>query len=176
MNVRLLMSDMGIPPLRLPVYHETASGFVGQPLNRSESRSSLRSLRRLLEAARNRLWEFLSLPNCALEVLIHARWHGLVVLIRNVFAYHFRVQEAVTANAAMPLVMGEDVRTPLRAFRIGIGHFDNQINFEAPTIRPTLAERRRGHRPRSPKSAHIARSPFGYGETQRFKRPPRVPA
>ena len=65
-------------------------------------------------------------------------------------------------NAAMPLVMREDVRTPLRAFRIvfGIGHFDNQINFEAPTIRPTLAERRRGHRPRSPKSAHIARFIF----------------
>jgi hypothetical protein len=50
------------------------------------------------------------------------------VPISNVFAYHFRVQEAVTANAAMPLVMGEDVRTPLRAFRIvfGIGHFNNQ--------------------------------------------------
>jgi hypothetical protein len=44
---------------------------------------------------------------------------GMVSLcsLANVFAYHFRVQEAVTANAAMPLVMGEDVRTPLRAFR-----------------------------------------------------------
>jgi hypothetical protein len=41
MNVRLLMSDMGIPPLRLSVYHETASGFLGAVLNRSESRSSL---------------------------------------------------------------------------------------------------------------------------------------
>jgi hypothetical protein len=41
-----------------------------------------------------------------------------------VFAYHLRIQEAVTANAAMPLVAGEDVRTPLRAFRVvfGIGH------------------------------------------------------
>ena len=80
------------------------------------------------------------------------------------------LQEAVTANAAMPLVAGEDVRTPLGAFRVvfGIGHFDNQINFEAPTIRPSLAKRRCGHRPESPKSAHIARSSFGYGETQRF--------
>src|SRR5207247_730300 len=71
-------------------------------------------------------WEFLSLPNCAVEVLVHARRHGLVVLIGNVFAYHLRVQEAVTANAAMPLVAGEDVRTPLEAFRVvfGIGHFN----------------------------------------------------
>jgi hypothetical protein len=54
MNLRLLMSDMGIPPLRLPVYHEPTSGFLGADLNRSESRSSLRSLRGLPEAARNR--------------------------------------------------------------------------------------------------------------------------
>jgi len=33
-----------------------------------------------------RSWEFLSLPNCAVEVLVHARRHGLVVLISNVFA------------------------------------------------------------------------------------------
>jgi hypothetical protein len=72
----------------------------------------------LLEAARNRLWEFFSLPNCALEVLIHAWWHGLVVFISNVLAYHFRIEEAVTANAAMPLVACEDVRTPLGTFRI----------------------------------------------------------
>jgi hypothetical protein len=59
------------------------------------------------------------------EVLVHARRHGLIVLIGNVFAYHLRIQEAVTANAAMTLVAGEDVRTPLGAFRIvfGIGHF-----------------------------------------------------
>src|SRR5215831_6945902 len=63
-------------------------------------------------------WKLLSLPNCAVEVLVHARRHGLVVLIGNVFAYHLRVQEAVTANAAMPLVVGEDVRTPLGAFRV----------------------------------------------------------
>jgi hypothetical protein len=37
--------------------------------------------------------EFLSLPNCAVEVLIHAWWHGLVVLISNVFAYHLRYLE-----------------------------------------------------------------------------------
>src|SRR5436305_11798219 len=48
----------------------------------------------------------------------------------NVFAYHLRVEEAVTANAAKPLVAGEGVRTPLGAFRVvfGIGHLDNQIN------------------------------------------------
>jgi hypothetical protein len=42
----------------------------------------------------------------------------------------------------MPLVAPEGVRTPLGAFRVvfGIGHFDNQINFEAQTIRPTLAK------------------------------------
>jgi hypothetical protein len=59
-----------------------------------------------------------------MEVLIHAWWHGLVVLISNVFAYHLRIEEAVTANAAMPLVAREDVRTPLGAFRVvfGIGH------------------------------------------------------
>src|SRR6516164_5331756 len=68
-----------------------------------------------------RLREFLSLPNCAVEVLIHARQHGLVVLISSVFAYHLRVQEAVTANAAMPLVAGEDVRTPPGTFRIVFG-------------------------------------------------------
>ena len=68
--------------------------------------------------------DFLSLPNCAPEVFVHARRHVFVVLIRDVFAYHLRVQEAVTANAAMPLVAGEDVRTPLGAFRVvfGIGH------------------------------------------------------
>src|SRR5215468_8146299 len=71
-------------------------------------------------------WEFLSLPNCAVEVFVHARWHGLVVLIGNVFAYHLRVQKAVTANTATPLVAGEDVRTPLGAFRVvfGVGHFN----------------------------------------------------
>jgi Protein of unknown function (DUF1488) len=35
------------------------------------------------------------------EVFVHARRHVFVVLIRDVFAYHLRVQEAVTANAAM---------------------------------------------------------------------------
>jgi len=82
-----------------------------------------------------RSWEFLSLPNSAVEVLVDARRHGLVVLISNVFAYHLRVQEAVTANAAMPLVAGEDVRTPLGAFRVvfGIGHFNNQPSASAST-------------------------------------------
>jgi hypothetical protein len=38
MNSRRFMSDMGIPPLRLPVYHEPTPGFLGVDLNRSESR------------------------------------------------------------------------------------------------------------------------------------------
>jgi hypothetical protein len=73
-----------------------------------------------------RSWEFLSLPNCAVEVLVHARRHGLVVLIGDVFAYHLRIQEAITANAAMPLVAGKHVGTPLGASRVvfGIGHFN----------------------------------------------------
>src|SRR5262249_28289727 len=89
-----------------------------------------------------RSWKLLSLPNRAVEVLVHARRHSLVVLIGNVFAYHLRILEAITANAAMPLVAGEGVRTPFGAFRVvfGIGHFDDQINFEAPAIRPTLAD------------------------------------
>ena len=68
-----------------------------------------------------------------MEVLVHARRHGLVVLINNVFAYHLRRQKAVTANAAMPLVAGEDVRTPLGAFRVvfGVGHFNNQPSASA---------------------------------------------
>jgi hypothetical protein len=72
-----------------------------------------------------RSWDFLSLPNCAPEVLVHARRHVFVVRIRDVFAYRLRVQEAVTANAAMPLLAGEDVWTPLGVFRIvfGMGHF-----------------------------------------------------
>jgi hypothetical protein len=67
---------------------------------------------------------FLSLPNCAPEVFVHARRHVFGVLIRDVFAYHLRVQEVVTANAATPLVAGEDVGTPLGAFRVvfGMGH------------------------------------------------------
>src|SRR5258708_30616128 len=86
-------------------------------------------------ALRARSREFLSPPNCAVEVLVHARRHGLVVLISNVFAHHLRVQEAVTANAAMPLVAVEDVRTPLGAFRVvfGIGHFNNQPSASAST-------------------------------------------
>jgi hypothetical protein len=68
------------------------------------------------------------------EVLVHARRHVLVVLISNVFAYHLRVQEAITANAAVPLVAGEDVRTPLGAFRIvfGIGHFSRSRETDLP--------------------------------------------
>ena len=72
---------------------------------------------------------FLSLPNCAPEVFVHARWHGFVVLISNVFSYRLRVLEAVTANAAMPLVAGEDVRTPLGGFsgRLWYRAFSNPV-------------------------------------------------
>src|SRR5690349_24755567 len=72
-------------------------------------------------------WKLLSLPDRALEVLVHARWHGLVVLISNVCAYCLRVQKAVTANAAMPLVARKHIWTPVGASRIGfgIGHFNS---------------------------------------------------
>jgi hypothetical protein len=51
------------------------------------------------------------------------------VRICNVFAYRLRVLEAVTANAAKPLVAGEDVRTPLGTFRVvlRIVHFSNLL-------------------------------------------------
>src|SRR5262245_26108815 len=72
-----------------------------------------------------KIMDFLSLPNCAPEVFVHARRDVFVVRMCDVFAYRLRVLEAVTANAAMPLVAGENVRTPLGAFRVifGIGHF-----------------------------------------------------
>jgi hypothetical protein len=38
-----------------------------------------------------RSWDFLSLPNCAPEVFVHARRHVFVVCIRDVFAYRLRV-------------------------------------------------------------------------------------
>jgi hypothetical protein len=68
-----------------------------------------------------------------MEVPVHARRHDLVVLIGDVFAYNLRTLEAITANAAMPLVAGEDVRTPLGAFRVvfGIEHFNNQLSASA---------------------------------------------
>jgi hypothetical protein len=68
---------------------------------------------------------FVNASDCAPEVFVHARRHVFVVRIRDVFAYRLRVQEAVTANAAMPLLAGEDVWTPLGVFRIvfGMGHF-----------------------------------------------------
>jgi len=95
-----------------------------------------------------------------MEVLIHARRHGLLVLIGDVFAYHLRINEAITANAAMPLVAGEHVRTPLGASRVvfGIGHFDNQINFEGLRYGPHSPKTGRPPAPESPKSAHIAPS------------------
>src|SRR5262252_3437584 len=79
----------------------------------------------MYEYFRGEVWQRKRLPNFAPEVLVHARWHVFVVRMRDVFAYRLRVLEAVTANAAMPLVAGEDVRTPLGAFRVvfGIGHF-----------------------------------------------------
>src|SRR5262245_58279201 len=74
-----------------------------------------------------------TLPNFAPEVFVHARRHVFVVRMRDVFAYCLRVLEAVAANAAMPLVAGEDVRAPLGAFRVvfGIGHFQNPVKRNA---------------------------------------------
>jgi hypothetical protein len=69
-----------------------------------------------------RSWDFLSLPNCAPELFVHARRHVFVVRIRDVFAYRLRVLEAVTANTAMPFAAGKGVRAPLGAFRVVLGH------------------------------------------------------
>jgi hypothetical protein len=91
----------------------------GRPLPPRRVSGSAFSVGRKGSAARS--WDFLSLPNCAPEVFVHARRHVFVVRIRDVFAYRLRVLEAVTANAAMPLVAGEDVRTPLGAFRVAFG-------------------------------------------------------
>src|SRR5262249_551141 len=107
-----------------------------RPRHRAKQRDELATAAHLITSSarataylryRSRLWEFLSLPNCAMEVLVHTRRHGLVVLIGDMFAYHLRIPQSVTANAAMPLVAVEDVRTPLGAFRVifGIGHFNN---------------------------------------------------
>src|SRR5262249_38582141 len=81
--------------------------------------------RRWVLAARS--WDFLSLPNCAPEVFVHARRAVFVVRMCDVLAYRLRVLEAVTANAARPLVAGENVRTPLGAFWVvfRIGYFNN---------------------------------------------------
>ena len=59
---------------------------------------------------------FLSLPNCTPKVFVHAWRHVFVVRIRDVFAYRLRVPKALTANAAMPFVAGESVRTTPGAF------------------------------------------------------------
>src|SRR5215510_12859483 len=82
-----------------------------------------------------RSWDFLSLPNFAPEVFVHARRNVFVVRMRDMFAYRLRVLEAVAANAATPLVAGEDVRAPLGAFRVvfGIGHFQNPVKRTATT-------------------------------------------
>jgi hypothetical protein len=97
--------------------------LVGELLTRKK-RALASAARQSRSLACGRLWEFLTLPNCAVEVFVHARRQGLVVLLGDVFAYHLRGQEAVTANATMPLVVGENVRTPLGAFRVvfWIGH------------------------------------------------------
>jgi hypothetical protein len=86
-----------------------------------------------------RSWDFLSLPNCAPEVFVHARRHVFVVCMRDVFAYRLRVLEAVTANAAMPLVAGEYVRTPHGTFWVvfGMGHF-NSVQPLISRFRPSL--------------------------------------
>src|SRR5262245_24814480 len=93
-----------------------------QPLHRTGAGVAVHDLggfrpgARRAHSAEPRCSGLLSLPNCAPEVFIHARRH--IVRICNVFAYRLRVLEAVTANAAKPLVAGEDVRTPLGTFRV----------------------------------------------------------
>src|SRR5262249_30153229 len=95
------------------------------------------------------------------------RRHVFVVRMRDVFAYCLRVLEAVAANAAMPLVAGEDVRAPLGAFRVvfGIGHFQNPVKRTATTTvtAPTTTAGQSWRRslswlPRSRKKERPARS------------------
>src|SRR5262245_27828266 len=102
------------------------------------------------ESVTARLWDFLSLPNCATEVLVHARWHCLVVLIGDVFAYHLRIQEAITTNAAMPLVACEHIRTPVGVSRVvfGLGHLINTPCIELLRSRRERPRRRRAAEPR----------------------------
>src|SRR5215475_2220982 len=92
-----LLNSLIVPHIALPRRFELKNGHTG-----------LDSVRAL--AARS--WDFLSLPNCAPEIFVHARRHGFVVLISNVFTYRLRVLEAVATNTAMPLVAGEAVWTP----------------------------------------------------------------
>src|SRR6516162_7362380 len=113
-----------------------------------------------------RSWDFLSLPNFAPEVFVHARRHVFVMRMRDVFAYRLRVLEAVAANAAMPLVAGEDVRAPLGPFRVvfGIGHFQNPVKRTATTTvtAPTTTAGRAG-----PAACH------GFREVAKKQRPAR---
>jgi hypothetical protein len=83
-------------------------------LSSNLGRSNPRSRARQVLAARS--WQFLSLPNCAPEVFVHARRHIFVVRISDVFAYRLRVLEAVTANAAMPLIAGRRCTDATRGF------------------------------------------------------------
>src|SRR5262249_43336786 len=130
-------------------------------LGHSDPRSRAR---RWVLAARS--WDFLSLPNFAPEVFVHVRRHVFVVRMRDVFAYRLRVLEAVTANAAMPLVAGEDVGAPPGAFRVvfGIGHFQNPVKRTATT---TVTRRLRQRDRASPTACH------GVREVAKKQRPAR---
>src|SRR5262249_58668178 len=50
-----------------------------------------------------KIMDFLSLPNCAPEVFVHARRDVFVVRICAEFAYRLRVLATVTPDAALPL-------------------------------------------------------------------------
>src|SRR6516165_12212538 len=67
--------------------------------------------------------DFLSLPNCAPEVFVHARRDVFVVRMCDVFAYRFRVLEAVTANAARSRAKMYGRHSGLFGSSLGLGIF-----------------------------------------------------
>ena len=73
----------------LATYRAACERWPGTPITlRQGARAALARRLTLVRAAlRARSWKLLSLPNCAVKVLVHARRHILVVLIGNVFAY-----------------------------------------------------------------------------------------
>src|SRR5215471_12472704 len=63
-----------------------------------------------------KIMDFLSLPNCAPEVFVHARRDVFVVRMCDVFAYRLRVLEAVTAKCGNATGRGRKCTDATRGF------------------------------------------------------------